>query len=199
PAQHRHTRPQVIYFAGRGRHLTNFLDSLANRSCTDHTFTVLAGDDTSNLDREQIAHAVENDVTVLFTGLAHRDMWRADPGRVSERSARYFQENGLLDTWFPGDDRYDGQDLMAHDAVLTAAEGVRMAAGGPGAVTGGAVGRMFQQMNGPQQVAGASGFISFRNNGNPRNKAVPILRLNARGRAELVEVSSAQGKPPEGQ
>ncbi|MFE2038933.1 ABC transporter substrate-binding protein [Streptomyces scopuliridis] len=199
PAQLCDTRPQVIYFAGRGRHLTNFLDSLANRSCTDHTFTVLAGDDTSNLDREQIAHAVENDVTVLFTGLAHRDMWRADPGRVSERSARYFQQGGQLDKWFPNDDRYDGQDLMAHDAVLTAAEGIRMAAiGGPDSVTGITVRRMFHQMNGPQQVAGASGFISFQNNGNPRNKAVPILSLNAQGRAELVEVSSAQGKPPEG-
>ncbi|WP_030355567.1 ABC transporter substrate-binding protein [Streptomyces scopuliridis] len=200
PAQLCDTRPQVIYFAGRGRHLTNFLDSLANRSCTDHTFTVLAGDDTSNLDREQIAHAVENDVTVLFTGLAHRDMWRADPRRVSERSARYFQQGGQMDEWFPTDDRYDGQDIMAHDAVLTAAEGIRMAAiGGPDSVTGITVRRMFHQMNGPQQVAGASGFISFQNNGNPRNKAVPILRLNAQGRAELVEVSSAQGKPPEGQ
>ncbi|MGW6602719.1 ABC transporter substrate-binding protein [Streptomyces sp. NPDC055036] len=199
PAQLCDTRPQVIYFAGRGRHLTNFLDALANRSCTDHTFTVLAGDDTSNLDREQIAHAVETGVQVFYTGLAHRDMWRADPGRVSEQSARYFQEGGLLDEWFPGDDRYDGQDLMAHDAVLTAAEGVRMAASGPGAVTGRTVGRMFQQMNGPQRVAGASGFISFQSNGNPRDKAVPILSLNARGRAELVEVSSAEGKPSEGQ
>lgn len=199
PAQLCDTRPQVIYFAGRGQHLTNFLDALANRSCTDHTFTVLAGDDTSNLDREQLAHAVENDVQVFFTGLAHRDMWQADPRRVSKRSATYFQRNGQLDQWFPNDDRYDGQDIMAHDAVLTATEGVRMAASGSGAVTGGAVGRMFHQMSGPQQVAGASGFISFQNNGNPRNKAVPILSLNSQGRTELVEVSAARGKPPEGQ
>ncbi|MFF3755120.1 ABC transporter substrate-binding protein [Streptomyces sp. NPDC002018] len=200
PAQLCDLRPQVIYFAGRGRHLTNFLDALANRVCTDHTFTVLAGDDTSNLEPQQIANAVENDVQVFFTGLAHRDMWRAEPDRVSGRSAAYFQKNGRLDTWFPHDDRYDGQDIMAHDAVLTAAEGIRMAAEGDSSkVTGEAVGRMFHQMNGPFQLAGASGFISFQNNGNPRNKAVPILSLNARGRTELVEVSAARGKPPEGQ
>ncbi|MFE4172782.1 ABC transporter substrate-binding protein [Streptomyces sp. NPDC056909] len=193
------TKPQVIYFAGRGQHLTNFLDYLASRTCTDHTFTVLAGDDTSNLDREQITRAVENDVEVLFTGLAHRDMLRADPGKVSKVSAGYFQEDGRLNEWFPNDDRYDGQDIMAHDAVLAAAHGIELAAGNSGPVTGATVGEMFRQMHGRQRLAGASGFISFQNNGNPDNKAVPILRLNSEGRTELVEVSAAHGKPPEGQ
>ncbi|MBT2404428.1 IS3 family transposase [Streptomyces sp. ISL-87] len=59
--------------------------------------------------------------------------------------------------------------------------------------------RMFHQMDGTQQVAGASGFISFQNNGNPRNKAVPILRLNGKGQVAFVEVSAAEGKPPQEQ
>ncbi|MGS2586735.1 branched-chain amino acid ABC transporter substrate-binding protein [Streptomyces hebeiensis] len=186
-------KPEVIFFAGRGRHLTHFLDALANRSCTDRTFTVVAGDDTSNLNREQIELASQRAVRVLYTGLAHRDMWSDAPDKVSELSASHFQKGGRMDRWFPGDDRYDGQDIMAHDAVLTAAHGIELAAGGPD-VTGRAVGRMFHQMDG-QPVAGASGFLSFRNNGNPRDKAVPILRLNSRGRADLVEVVAGRTGP----
>lgn len=189
-------KPEIIFFAGRGRQLTHFLDALANRSCTQRKFTVVAGDDTSNLNRRQIEIAAKRAVRVLYTGLAHRDTLSNSPNSVAEPSAQYFQVDGQMDRWFPGDDRYDGQDIMAHDAVLTAAHGIELAAGGP-EVTGEAVGRMFHQMDG-QPVAGASGFISFQNNGNPRNKAVPILSLNSRGRADLIEVSSAEGRPPEG-
>lgn len=192
-------RPQVVYFAGRGRHLTHFLDYLSNRSCTEQKFTVFAGDDTTNLTAEQLAHAADTGVEVLYTGLSHPDMYRTSPQSVSAPSAKNFQEGGLLDQWFPHDPRHDGGALMGHDAVLTAAHGVQMAARWQGDVAGDAVARMFHQMDGNQQVAGASGFISFQNNGNPRNKAVPILRLTATGRSEIIEVSAAQGKPPEQQ
>ncbi|WP_431773845.1 ABC transporter substrate-binding protein [Streptomyces cucumeris] len=196
PGQLCDQKPQVVYFAGRGRHLTRFLDSLANRPCQGRKFTVIAGDDTSNLTARQLAHAAESGVRVLYTGLAHPDMWRQDPLHVSGPSARHFQPDGSLDRWFPNDPRYDGQAIMAHDAVLTAAHGIQMAAGWQGEVTGDAVARMFHQMDGRQQVAGASGFISFRNDGNPRNKAVPILHLTRTGRAELLEVSAPRGEPP---
>ncbi|MFD9405816.1 branched-chain amino acid ABC transporter substrate-binding protein [Streptomyces sp. NPDC059989] len=192
-------RPQLVYFAGRGRHLTHFLDALSNRSCPEQKFTVFAGDDTTNLTAEQLAHAAETGIEVLYTGLSHPDMYRASPQSVSAPSARNFQQGGLLDQWFPHDPRDDGGALMGHDAVLTAAHGIQMAARWQGQVVGDAVARMFHQMDGSQQVAGASGFISFQNNGNPRNKAVPILRLNAKGIAEFVEVSAADGKPPEAQ
>ncbi|MFJ2900928.1 ABC transporter substrate-binding protein [Streptomyces sp. NPDC087212] len=189
-------RPDVIFFAGRGQHLTTFLNRLANRSCTEQKFTVIAGDDTSNLSRVQIERAAAKAVHVLYTGLAHRDMWKNAPDRVSERSARYFQKGEQMDRWFPGDDRSDSQDIMAHDAVLTAAHGIELASGGP-EVTGEAVGRMFHQMDG-QPVAGASGFLSFHNDGNPRDKAVPILSLNSQGRADLVDVTTPEDDQPDG-
>ncbi|MEV8531460.1 branched-chain amino acid ABC transporter substrate-binding protein [Streptomyces sp. NPDC051211] len=192
-------KPQLVYFAGRGRHLTHFLDALSNRSCPEQKFTVFAGDDTTNLTAEQLAKAAETGLEVLYTGLSHPDMYRSSPQAVSAPSAKNFQPGGLLDQWFPHDPRDDGGALMGHDAVLTAAHGIQMAARWKGEVVGDAVARMFHQMDGSQQVAGASGFISFQNNGNPRNKAVPILRLNAKGRAEFVEVSAAEGKPPEEQ
>ncbi|MFF1415545.1 branched-chain amino acid ABC transporter substrate-binding protein [Streptomyces sp. NPDC058289] len=191
--------PQLIYFAGRGLHLTHFLDSLANRSCTEQRFTVFTGDDTTNLNAEQLARAAATGIEVLYTGLAHPDMYRAAPQAVSAPSAKNFQPGGVLDQWFPHDSREDGGALMGHDAVLAAANGIRMAAHWQGQVVGDAVARMFHQMDGTQQVAGASGFISFQNNGNPRNKAVPVLRLNAKGQVEFVEVSAAEGKPPQEQ
>ncbi|MCQ8188648.1 ABC transporter substrate-binding protein [Streptomyces rugosispiralis] len=189
-------KPQAVFFAGRGKHLTRFLDSIANRPCQERKFMVITGDDTSNLTARQLAHAAESGVRVLYTGLAHPDMWQKDPLHVSGYSARHFQPGGSLDTWFPTDPRDDGQAIMAHDAVLTAAHGVQMAAGSQGEVTGEAVARMFHQMSGRQQVRGASGFISFEDDGNPRNKAIPILYLNTKGRAELVEVSAPRGEPP---
>ncbi|MFE9258104.1 ABC transporter substrate-binding protein [Streptomyces sp. NPDC006879] len=190
-------RPQVVYFAGRGRHLTHFLDAVANRNCPDQKFMVFAGDDITNLTAQQLAHAAKTGVEVLYTGLAHPDMYRASPRSASAPSAANFQDGGLLDRWFPQDPRDDGDAQMGHDAVLTAAQGIQMAARWQGTVTGKAVARMFHQMDGSQQVPGASGFISFQNNGNPRDKAVPILRLNSKGRSEFVEVSAASGKPAE--
>lgn len=192
--------PQVVYFAGRGTHLMSFLNALSNRPCQKAQFTVVAGDDTTNLTARQIDAAVRTGVTVLYTGLAHPDMYRKNPEAVSAPSARYFAEGGLLDRTFPDNSREDGQAIMAHDAVLTVGRGVQMAARqGEVDVSGDAVARMFHQMNGGHQVAGAGGFLSFHNNGNPRDKAVPVLRLSAGGRAQFIEVSAARGRPQERQ
>lgn len=188
-------KPEVVFFAGRGRHLTRFLDAIASRPCQKRKFTVITGDDTTNLTAKELAHAAETGVRVLYTGLAHPDMWQKDPDSVSGPSASHFQPGGSLDKWFPSDPRHDGQAIMAHDAVLTAAQGVRMANLSQGEVDGPSVARMFHQMNSRQQVPGASGFISFQDDGNPRDKAIPILHLNAKGRSELVEVSARQGEP----
>ncbi|MFF2502705.1 branched-chain amino acid ABC transporter substrate-binding protein [Streptomyces sp. NPDC058067] len=188
-------RPEVVYFAGRGRHLSHFLNALANRTCQAQQFTVFTGDDTTNLTPKELAAAARTGVTVLYTGLAHADMWRDDPGAVSGPSAGSFQPGGTLDKWFPDDARYDGQDIMGHDAVLTAAQGIRMASNWQGKVTGRSVGRMFLQLDGDRKVPGASGFLSFKDNGDPRDKAVPVLRLTPKGESELVDVSAPGGRP----
>ncbi|WKX69071.1 branched-chain amino acid ABC transporter substrate-binding protein [Streptomyces sp. XD-27] len=198
PGQLCQRKPEVVYFAGRGQHLTHFLDAIANRTCQEQKFTVITGDDTTNLTAKQLAYAAQTGVRVLYTGLAHPDMWRKAPHNVSAPSAKHFQEGGTLDVWFPNDPRYDGGAIVAHDSVLTAAQAIRMAARWEGDVTGEAVARMFHQMEGDQQVPGASGFIAFQNNGNPRDKAVPILSLDSHGRATFVEVSAADGAPPQG-
>jgi ABC-type branched-subunit amino acid transport system substrate-binding protein len=188
-------KPRVIYFAGRGTHLPTLLNALSNRTCQALKFTVIAGDDTSNLTPKELTAAARTQISVLYTGLAHPDMYQKDSEAVSPDSAAYFAEGGRLDRWFPSDSRDDGQAMMAHDAVLTVAKGIQLAATGEGEVTGKAVARMFHQLRGGRQVAGASGFISFENNGNPSDKAVPVLRLTPSGAAEIVEVSAASGRP----
>jgi hypothetical protein len=87
---------------------------------------------------------------------------------------------------------------MGHDAVLTAAQAIRMASNWQGEVTGRSVGRMFLQLDGDRKVPGASGFLSFKDNGDPRDKAVPILRLTPKGESELVDVSAPGGEPATG-
>jgi ABC-type branched-subunit amino acid transport system substrate-binding protein len=191
-------KPQYVYFAGRGQHLTHFLSAIANRPCTTTPFTVITGDDTTNLTAQEITQAAAKGVEVFYTGLAHPSMWQKAPEAVSAASAKYFQEGEQLHKWFPNDQRNDGQAIMAHDAVITAAHGIQMAAQWQGKATGDAVARMFHQMGPGQQVAGASGFISFQENGNPVNKVVPILTLNGKGQAVFVEPSFVDGKPPKG-
>jgi hypothetical protein len=188
-------KPQVIFFAGRGTQLSAFLDALSNRTCVKQEFTLLAGDDTTNLTAKQLTNAAETKIGIYYTGLAHPDMYKKNPDAVSARSVPYFAEGGQLDQWFPDDPRDDGQAMMSHDAVVTAARGAQLAISQGGKATGRSVARMFSQMNESRQVPGASGFISFKANGDPRDKAVPILRLTSSGRAEFVEVSAASGTP----
>jgi hypothetical protein len=138
-------------------------------------------------------------VPVLYTGLAHPDMYEKSGkggARVVDRtSAAAFGPKGLLARWFPSDRRDDGQAMMAHDAVLTAAKGAALADRGQKHISGDEVARMFEQMQGNNRVPGASGFLTFGPDGSPLQKAVPILRLGPDGRSTFVTVSAAEGKP----
>ncbi|MGQ4517296.1 ABC transporter substrate-binding protein [Streptomyces sp. DW26H14] len=192
-------KPQLIYFAGRGIHLTRFLDALAHRTCDWSGFTVMTGDDTTNLTADSLHEAAETGVPVLYTGLAHPDMYeksgKSGPRVVDRTSAAAFGPKGLLAQWFPSDPRDDGQAMMAHDAVLTAAKGASLADRGQKHITGNEVARMFEQMQGNNKVPGASGFLTFGADGSPLQKAVPILKLEQDGTSAFVTVSAAEGAP----
>ncbi|MFD7918702.1 branched-chain amino acid ABC transporter substrate-binding protein [Streptomyces sp. NPDC059740] len=186
----------VVYFAGRGRHLTSFLDALGNRSCQDRSFTVMTGDDITNITPAELSRTPHEGLTVLYTGLAHPDMYHKNPHAVAAPSARNFLPGGYLSKWFPSDPLDDGQAIMGHDAVLTVAQGITLAVGsGAKDIDGPSVGRMFQQMRGSGQVPGGSGFLSFMENGNPYNKSIPLLRVKDNGHSQLVTVTAPDGKP----
>ncbi|MZE81404.1 ABC transporter substrate-binding protein [Streptomyces xinghaiensis] len=181
--------PDVVYFAGRGKHLMSFINKLANRKCQQRDFTVMTGDDTTNLTTDQLREAAEKGVEVYYTGLAHPDMWEKDRTAVSRPSAAFFQEGGWMSKQFPGERRDDAQAMMAHDAVLTAITAVRMTSLDGSVLSGKAVARRFRQLRGRDQgVEGASGFLSFRNNGDPIDRAVPVLKLGPNGHFALDDV-----------
>ncbi|MGK5446284.1 ABC transporter substrate-binding protein [Streptomyces radiopugnans] len=185
-------RPEAVYFAGRGRHLTHFLDALAERFCTEWDFIVMTGDDTTNLTDEQVRRATDSGVQVFYTGLAHPEMWKGEQGGPPGAVQAAFREGGLLEQWFGRERHIDGQAMMAHDAVLTAARGAQMASKGT-RVTGRAVGRMFQLMEDGGQKRGASGELTFTENGDMRDKKVPILKLAPNGDPVFVMVLSPRG------
>lgn len=180
--------PDVVYFAGRGKHLMTFINHLANRTCPEQEFTVMTGDDTSNLTVAELRKAAQRGVEVFYTGIAHPRMWQEKPTAVSKVSAGYFAEGGWMSEHFPSDPLDDGQAMVGHDATLTAVRAIRMAAEQGDRLTTSVVGAMFTQMHGTFRVRGASGFLAFHNNGNPVNKALPILELQPSGRFELRKV-----------
>ncbi|GAA2403691.1 hypothetical protein GCM10010420_33730 [Streptomyces glaucosporus] len=186
-------RPEVVYFAGRGQHLTHFLKVLADRVCPEWDFTVMTGDDTTNLTAQQVRRATASGIEVYYTGLAHPRMWKDRPDGAPKELQAAFLENGQLEKWFGDDSHADGQAMMSHDAVLTAARGAQMADIGETGVTSEAVGRMFHLMEDSERVRGAGGSLSFGSDGNPRDKAVPVLRLDPNGIPVFVEVFSPRG------
>ncbi|MGK5496458.1 branched-chain amino acid ABC transporter substrate-binding protein [Streptomyces sp. URMC 125] len=186
-------RPEVVYFAGRGQHLTHFLEALSDRVCPEWDFTVMTGDDTTNLTAQQVRKATASGIRVYYTGLAHPEMWKDEPEGAPEGLQAAFREDGQLEQWFGDDSHADGQAMMSHDAVLTAARGVQMADIGETGVTSEAVGRMFHLMQDSERVRGASGSLSFESDGNAHDKTVPILRLDPNGIPVFVRVLSPEG------
>lgn len=180
-------KPDVVYFAGRGKHLTNLLDALSNRPCPEKSFTVMAGDDTTNLTVEELKEAAKRDITVLYTGVAHPEMLDDAGKSAVTPSAAYFRDGGWMSKTFPADPRTDGQAMVSHDATLVAIHGVQNLEGNGSPPSGAGVGQMFRHMYNNQTVQGATGRLSFHADGNAENKAVPIMLLGSDGRFQLEE------------
>jgi ABC-type branched-subunit amino acid transport system substrate-binding protein len=182
--------PDFIYFAGRGKDLAGFIEQLAG-SCGG---TILTGDDASQLrvDSTLEDHMSNSHITVMFTALANPGEWKdltaVDPRAVASFK-RYFGE------FFPEDQRElgDGEAVMAHDAVLAAVTAIRLAAGpADREVSPSEVVSALHQVG---EVAGVGGWISIGPDGDPTDKAIPILQLNPDGTVTFVRLSSPTGTP----
>ncbi len=203
--------PDVVYFAGRGDALVQFIEVLASRTCMETPVPIVTGDDISGL-RERAAStgavglqgALRNGVSVVYTGLAHPDQWR-EPGADTMYSGsarshfeRYCGEGLCFSPEFPQDDLQDGAAIMGHDAVVLAVTGIRRSAAGldgmPQPVTPSAVIQLLYQVQGSNEILGASGDLSMTSCGDAAGKRFPLLSMNAGGRAELVR--SVLSGPP---
>ncbi|GAB3422610.1 ABC transporter substrate-binding protein [Flindersiella endophytica] len=199
-------QPQIVYFAGRGTHLKYFANALAARTCQGKHLTVLTGDDANVLSGdEEFRKKLGADLTVQFTGQAHPSAWDGHPAAFSPDTVRRFQPGGFYETQFAEVPLSDGQAIMGHDAVMTAAAAVRIAArDDTREVRADTVFGYLGSLHGNASVGGASGWISICPDGDPENKAIPILEFLPwssdvqKPGIGFISLSSRTGRPKTG-
>ncbi|MFC7308703.1 ABC transporter substrate-binding protein [Streptomyces monticola] len=189
-------KPDALYFAGRGRELREFITAMAAWGQRCRT-TVLTGDDAIGMFSDVEEDSARRDrfakrwrlsnVTVLFTALAHPDLWRGgyptgeDGDPIPEFSTRYTQQTGR------GPEQLDdGEALVVHDALFVAGSAIRDA--GPRTVSSGAVLQLLLTVKQGNEVKGLSGPIRFGDSGDPVDKPLPLVELKPSGEHAFREV-----------
>ncbi|MGW2637782.1 hypothetical protein [Streptomyces sp. NPDC001348] len=197
----------TILFAGRHTQLRQFINALGGRGCADRRFTVLTGDEGSYLtgDRKLERGALEHNLSVRYTSLAHPDAWKAAPASAtggSAKDARDLQqlvaEGGRGPVGPIGKVGLDdGQLIIGYDAVRLAVRGIRMATHRGSATPAlDTVGHEWPQVQGALRLGGAGGWICLDAHGNPYDKAVAIVELVPQGGSRFVKTAWPEGKPP---
>lgn len=207
------TDAHTVFFAGRHTPLRVFLSELGRSGCAGRGFTVFTGDEASYLgsDDKVDRKALEPQpggrkprVTLKYAALAHPDAWVSAPGRslpATGGSASAYRQ--LADSLaevrgeIGANVLHDGQTIIGYDAMATAVQGIRRATGASSkAPSLDDVTAQWPHLTGSLRVNGASGWICLDTDGNPRNKAVPIVRLAEDGTLRFEEFSWPDGKEP---
>jgi ABC-type branched-subunit amino acid transport system substrate-binding protein len=187
--------PDVIYFAGRGVDLASFLTALSGSgACNLGPIDVLTGDDATSIVGQPLPPFQSMHVRVFYTALATADEWRGSPSTDDTKQdyASFAQAfSNRANGFDPADLR--GEDaIMSHDAVIATALAARL---DPQATEDSStVKAYFLRLKCTQFVPGASGDIAFDDNGNPVDKAVPMLELGPDRSSVLQEVNWPTGK-----
>lgn len=187
-------KPDLIYFAGRGPDLGAFLTALSQGgACGLGSMDVLSNDPTDLLGT-RLPSFGDMQVRLLYTGVATRDEWQSLPLSSIEYQnyaaflAAFAGKNG-----FNPEDLEDGHAMLSHDAVLTAVTAVR---NDPVAVTDpSTVAASFLRFTCQHAIPGASGQTAFAPNGDPIDKAMPIMLLQPNGDATQEGLAWASGQP----
>ncbi|WP_020670353.1 hypothetical protein [Amycolatopsis nigrescens] len=171
---------EAVLYAGREVDLSGFLESLEYRPCLHVPLTIL----TAGLDLGEILHDKEKELsaanlTLVSAGTVDPEGWRQDAAGTPE----YFRQfRPAFEQDFAPEHLDDGGAIMMHDALLAAAQAVRLAAPGGSASTPapGDVRSQLLNVNTLQAVQGAGGTLSFSKQpagaGNPIGKPVPVLQ-----------------------
>ncbi|RDI44507.1 ABC transporter substrate-binding protein [Nocardia mexicana] len=199
------TKPEVVYFAGRSRYITTLITALAERPCPRDPIKVVTGDDLAmyGTPSNAVQVALENNVSVFYTGLAHPQAWQRHPESFNGQSISHFTRRTAdrncelcFADLFPGETLDDGFALIAYDAVATVVWAAhKMEVEGRPVVSEGRqveatdILQLMNRMHGAVYVRGASGTISFDERGNPVNKPVPILQLRPEQSPEFVDLA----------
>jgi len=215
------TKPDVVYFAGRGADLGTFVRTLVESGTACGPLIVLTGDDGIQAVRDpDVAVAIADPsakVRVQYTGLASPEKWggcEGDRATAAERTEyNKFQSaftgrpacgldtrpsDGARRLDYPLEDLDNGQAILTHDAAGLAVVAARRA--GPSAVTDpmSQVG-VLQQVRCRTAFLGASGYIQFSadpdHHGNPIGVTLPILNITADQTAETIPPGWPTGGP----
>ncbi|MGH3848374.1 MAG: ABC transporter substrate-binding protein, partial [Pseudonocardiaceae bacterium] len=187
-------RPDLIYFAGRGTDLGYFLTALSSSgSCGLGPLDVMIGDDANNLVGGRISTSGDLSFNVFFTALAYPGEWNDFPPtsdyvkNYRDFMAAFTQEH------FKDPNLDDGQAMVGYDAVRVAVFATQrdpLATTEPTTVANFLVGTRCHN-----SVPGASGPIAFDPDGNPIDKAIPILQLHADGTVTQKGLAWPTGQP----
>jgi hypothetical protein len=185
-------KPDLVYFAGRGTDLAAFLTSLAQGgACGLSSITVMSGDDATSLEGTPLPNFGDLKVTVLYTSQSSGNEWQGFPASSDQvqnynQFSEAFGRNGFAPT-----DLQDGDAAISHDAVLSAATAARL---DPVATTNpSTVAASFLRFACRRTIPGASGDIAFDENGNPLDKAMPIMRVQSNGNVIQQDLAWSTG------
>lgn len=187
-------KPDLIYFAGRGTDLGYFLTAMSSSgACGLGPLDVMTGDDAENLVGGRISTSGDVSFTVFYTAFAHTGEWNGFPltsdyvknyRDFAEAFARKNFKDANLD---------DGEAMVHYDAVQVAVSATHndpLATTEPETVANFLVGTRCHNT-----VPGASGPIAFDPDGNPIDKAMPILQINADGTVTQKDLAWPTGQP----
>jgi ABC-type branched-subunit amino acid transport system substrate-binding protein len=194
------TNVDIVYFAGRGDDLQGFLSGLAARDCAaTKPLTVVTGDGASDLAGRPLWQGNSANLTVVFTGLAHPEMWQRDASAAAGATvAKFGQCGSCFGGLFRAESLDDGEAIMAHDAMLTAQGAVHQITAYLAPTQALPSASAVAQALYPLSVPGASGYICFNDQHNPLNKAIPVIEIDQNGRLQYISLSSVNGTPPRG-
>jgi hypothetical protein len=188
-------RPDLVYFAGRGVDLASFLQALSQGgACGLGPIDVITADDAASIAGRPLPAFPGLTVRVFYTTQASVNEWAGQPAGTDTVQnyaafAKAYQDNG-----FEAADLQEESVFMSYDSVLAAAMAARMdwpLAGKDSSTMVGA----FLGLRCTHYVPGASGDIAFDDNGNPIDKAVPMLQIMPTGATVLRQISWPTGVP----
>ncbi|MBP2472378.1 hypothetical protein JOF53_001250 [Crossiella equi] len=171
--------PQLVFYAGRELDLASFVEALRHRVCRAEHLTILTGETGFGPAATSAPALRAANLTGVYAHSTDPERWR----RGAPEAPHYPDFHAAFTEHFSAAGLDNGYAVMHHDAVVTAARAVRLAAEQArtkdGLPTPGDVLSQLLNLNNAYQVPAASGRLSFsaRTKGNPGGKPVPVLQL----------------------
>ncbi|QKG25402.1 ABC transporter substrate-binding protein [Actinomadura verrucosospora] len=168
--------PDVVLYAGR----TIFLPLLLQyfEKCEKHPITVVTGSDAEGIAR----FPGDAPATVVYTPLTDPDQVAGDTSDPEQQKtfATFLKEAEQYYAPFDRGHLRDAWEMMAHDAVLTAAQAVHLSRGGE-ITSSGEVRDFLYNLHETNYVQGAAGRIEMDPDGNPHRPTINVVQLQHDG------------------